>query len=119
VLAALQQIESAKELEPPRKRQCSVASFGGSRYLNSKDERHYLPAPRGNDLLFVGMLVGCVGVLVRMTAVLVRHVGVLFSFGVSAVLVMMSRLTMMMSCVFVVRRSLVVVFGGGMLSCHS
>jgi hypothetical protein len=54
-------------------------------------------------------------VFVSVTTVFVGGGGVLFGFGVTAVIVMMSRLTVMVGGKFVMRRRRVMMFARGML----
>jgi hypothetical protein len=54
-------------------------------------------------------------VFVSVTTVFVGRGGVLFGFGVTAVIVMMSRLTVMVGGKFVMRRRRMMMFARGML----
>jgi hypothetical protein len=65
------------------------------------------------------MFVGRRAVLMSVTAVFVSRIGVLFSFGVPPVLMMMRRLAMMVGGVFVMRCRLVMMFARRMFClCH-
>jgi hypothetical protein len=61
------------------------------------------------------MFVGRRAVLVSVTAMFVGRSGVLFGVGVTAVVMVMSRVAVMMCCKFVMRRRHVMMLAGWML----